>query len=199
MCVCPRLGPRFGEWSATWAHLVLQKHGSDVQVDQNIREPSTLYCSQPRPVLFVLDIRRTCRLVSVDDCFDLALAPHNSIRAIVHFKQQTRTMRPGYQLVAVVAAVSLVGQIWGQNQKVTPEYLRQLRVQRVQNPDQFFYDFSRPVKITQGPGGSLRTCGIEELPTLAGMGNGTWSSNAPPSCRSIRRQWIRVRYRGLTR
>ncbi|XXQ37876.1 Cupin type-1 domain-containing protein [Plasmodiophora brassicae] len=79
-------------------------------------------------------------------------------------------MRPGYQLVAVVAAVSLVGQIWGQNQKVTPEYLRQLRVQRVQNPDQFFYDFSRPVKITQGPGGSLRTCGIEELPTLAGMG-----------------------------
>jgi len=73
---------------------------------------------------------------------------------------------PAFALVTVLA---LSGLSVGQNQKVSKDFLRQLRLQRVQSPEKFFYDYNKPVTKFVGPGGSVRPCAIDELPTLAGM------------------------------
>ena len=71
----------------------------------------------------------------------------------------------------IVIVLAQAGMVLGQNQFVSPEFLRQIRQQRVQSPEKFFYDYNKPVTKFNGPGGSVRPCAIDELPTLAGMGD----------------------------
>jgi hypothetical protein len=74
-------------------------------------------------------------------------------------------------LVIVIVLAQAGTVVLGQNQFVSPEFLRQIRQQRVQSPEKFFYDYNKPVTKFNGPGGSVRPCAIDELPTLAGMGD----------------------------
>jgi len=73
-------------------------------------------------------------------------------------------------VLVIVIVLALAGTAHGQNQEVSPEFLRQIRQQRVQSPEKFFYDYNKPVTKFNAPGGSVRPCAIDELPTLAGMG-----------------------------